>query len=66
MGETKREQKAGDISRTTGNLNSIILAFVLWGVTIPFTLLAVFGEWSKEKEVEESPSDFEEQTVVVD
>jgi hypothetical protein len=65
MGETKGEQKAGDISRTTGilrswesigstfayvvgathwgNLYSIILAFVLWRVTIPFTLFAVFG-----------------------
>ncbi|KFY24054.1 hypothetical protein V491_02313 [Pseudogymnoascus sp. VKM F-3775] len=74
MGETGAEQKAGDISRTTGilrswesigstfayvvgathwsNLNSMILAFALWAVTVPFTLVAVFGVWDKTKEVD--------------
>ena len=30
-----------------GNTNQMILGFVLWGVTIPFTLLAVFGNWDQ-------------------
>ncbi|KAF4830551.1 UNC93-like protein 2 [Colletotrichum siamense] len=28
------------------NKNQMILGFTLWGVTIPFTLLAVFGNWN--------------------
>lgn len=93
MGETGAEQKAGDISRTTGilrswesvgstfayvvgathwsNLNSMILAFVLWAVTVPFTLIAVFGVWDKTEEVDsggegnKSSSSLEEETVIV-
>jgi len=92
MGETGAEQKAGDISRTTGilrswesigstfayvvgathwsNLNSMILAFVLWAVTVPFTLIAVFGVWDKTEEVDSkgegsgSSSSLEEETVI--
>lgn len=93
MGETGAEQKAGDISRTTGilrswesigstfayvvgathwsNLNSMILAFVLWVVTVPFTLVAVFGVWDKTEEVDSegkgsgSSSSLEEETIIV-
>ncbi|TID24116.1 Ribosomal RNA-processing protein 12 [Venturia nashicola] len=99
MGETGGEQRAGDISRTTGilrswesigstfayivgathwsNRNSMILSFVLWGVTVPFTLVAVFVDWSEDSELAgdvqpEAPtrqsmsvSDIEEQTVRV-
>ncbi|OBT62249.1 hypothetical protein VE03_08064 [Pseudogymnoascus sp. 23342-1-I1] len=92
MGETGAEQKAGDISRTTGilrswesigstfayvvgathwsNLNSMILAFVLWAVTVPFTLVAVFGVWDKTEEVDsegegnKSSSSLDEETVI--
>lgn len=96
MGETGGEQRAGDISRTTGilrswesigstfayvvgathwsNRNSMILSFVLWGVTVPFTLMAVFGEWSEDPnlaredgvERPESVSDVEQQAVSVE
>lgn len=96
MGETGGEQRAGEISRTTGilrswesigstfayvvgathwsNQNSMILSFVLWGVTVPFTLFAVFGDWSENTKVEgegevqgpESVSDLEEQAVSVE
>ncbi|KFY82320.1 hypothetical protein V500_10629 [Pseudogymnoascus sp. VKM F-4518 (FW-2643)] len=92
MGETGAEQKAGDISRTTGilrswesigstfayvvgathwsNLNSMILAFVLWVLTVPFTLIAVFGVWDKTEEVDRkgegsgSSSSLEEENVI--
>lgn len=96
MGETGGEQRAGDISRTTGilrswesigstfayivgathwsNQNSMILSFALWGVTVPFTLMAVFGEWSEDTgltreddgEKPESASDVEEQAVRIE
>ncbi|KAL4897071.1 major facilitator superfamily domain-containing protein [Aspergillus ambiguus] len=29
------------------NLNQMILGFALWGFTIPFTILAVFGNWNQ-------------------
>lgn len=28
------------------NMNQMIIGFVLWGVTVPFTLWAVFGDWT--------------------
>lgn len=28
------------------NLNQMILGFVLWGVTVPFTLSAIYGNWA--------------------
>lgn len=28
------------------NINQMILGFVLWGVTVPFTLYAIFGDWA--------------------
>lgn len=28
------------------NLNQMILGFVLWGVTVPFTLVALYGDWA--------------------
>ncbi|GAD98861.1 hypothetical protein PVAR5_7563 [Paecilomyces variotii No. 5] len=55
------------------NQNQMILGFALWGFTIPFTLLAVFGNWNQpgipeaEPDVEEQTdsSDIEGQRVVV-
>ncbi|KAJ5487625.1 hypothetical protein N7530_001925 [Penicillium desertorum] len=51
------------------NLNQMALGFSLWGFTIPFTLLAVFGNWnvSDALEVEEQTdsSSLEAQQVVV-
>ncbi|KAJ6187236.1 hypothetical protein N7519_002144 [Penicillium mononematosum] len=51
------------------NLNQMALGFALWGFTIPFTLLAVFGNWnvSDALEVEEQTdsSSLEAQQVVV-
>ncbi|KAJ5385034.1 Major facilitator superfamily domain general substrate transporter [Penicillium concentricum] len=51
------------------NLNQMILGFALWGFTIPFTLLAVFGDWnvSDTLEVEEETdnSSLEAQRVVI-
>jgi hypothetical protein len=51
------------------NLNQMALGFALWGFTIPFTLLAVFGNWnvSDTIEVEEQTdsSSLEAQQVVV-
>lgn len=50
------------------NQNQMILGFALWAFTIPFTLLAVFGDWNVEPEVvaKDSDSDPEIQTVVAD
>ncbi|CAG8090025.1 unnamed protein product [Penicillium salamii] len=51
------------------NLNQMILGFALWGFTIPFTLLAVFGNWNQPAAVEEDQSDdnsLEAQRVIVD
>lgn len=28
------------------NMNQMILGFVLWGVTVPFTLWAIYGDWA--------------------
>ncbi|KAK4503396.1 hypothetical protein PRZ48_004311 [Zasmidium cellare] len=47
------------------NRNQMILGFVLWGVTVPFTLLAVFGTWNVAEEKGEEESDVEVQRVVV-
>jgi hypothetical protein len=49
------------------NLNQMILGFSLWGVTIPFTILAVFGDWNVAAEVEDhsDSSSLEAQRVVV-
>ncbi|KAL1881565.1 hypothetical protein Plec18167_003162 [Paecilomyces lecythidis] len=55
------------------NQNQMILGFALWGFTIPFTLLAVFGNWNQpgipeaEPEIEEQTdnSDIEGQRVVI-
>ncbi|KAL4982239.1 hypothetical protein BDW68DRAFT_182739 [Aspergillus falconensis] len=52
------------------SLNQMILGFALWGSTIPFTLLAVFGNWNQsqtvEAEGESSGDDLETQRVTVD
>lgn len=34
------------------NLNQMILGFALWGFTIPFTAIAVFGSWNQEETVD--------------
>ncbi|KAL3476665.1 MFS general substrate transporter [Aspergillus californicus] len=53
------------------NLNQMALGFALWGFTIPFTLLAVFGNWNQSgvSEVDEqtdTDSNLEAQRVTVD
>ncbi|CAI7588672.1 hypothetical protein PCG10_009825 [Penicillium crustosum] len=53
------------------NLNQMALGFALWGVTIPFTLLAVFGNWNVvqavevEEEEQTDNSSLEAQRVIV-
>ncbi|KAL2832822.1 MFS general substrate transporter [Aspergillus cavernicola] len=58
------------------NLNQMALGFALWGVTIPFTLLAVFGDWNQggtlevegeggQTDTDASGSDLEGQRVIV-
>lgn len=54
------------------NRNQMILGFALWGWTIPFTLLAVFGDWNvssepleAETETETDNSSLEAQRVVI-
>ncbi|KAJ9134284.1 Major facilitator superfamily domain, general substrate transporter [Pleurostoma richardsiae] len=51
------------------NLNQMILGFALWGFTIPFTILAVFGNWNQpnalEADGETDSSSLEAQTVVI-
>jgi hypothetical protein len=52
------------------NQNQMILGFSLWAFTVPFTLLAVFGDWNTGGEVEveakDEESDPETQNVVAD
>jgi hypothetical protein len=50
------------------NQNQMILGFALWAFTIPFTLLAVFGNWNVGGEFVEKDddSDPEMQTVVAE
>ena len=53
------------------NLNQMALGFALWGVTVPFTLMAVFGNWNvdtagAEEEEETDNSSLEAQRVVID
>ncbi|GAB7335913.1 hypothetical protein MBLNU13_g08164t1 [Cladosporium sp. NU13] len=51
------------------NQNQMILGFALWAFTVPFTLLAVFGNWNvggSEIQAKEEDSDPEMQTVVTD
>ncbi|KAJ6137947.1 Major facilitator superfamily domain general substrate transporter [Penicillium samsonianum] len=53
------------------NLNQMALGFALWGFTIPFTLLAVFGNWNVsdtlgvEEEEQTDSSSLEAQRVVI-
>ncbi|KAL4802206.1 major facilitator superfamily domain-containing protein [Aspergillus unguis] len=51
------------------NLNQMALGFALWGFTIPFTMLAVFGNWnqldSEPGSEPETESDTEAQGVTV-
>lgn len=63
------------------NMNQMILGFILWGVTVPFTLWALYGDWtpvkgdkdvgegsregSEDSSAETSGEDVERQTVVV-
>ncbi|KAJ5313488.1 uncharacterized protein N7443_000372 [Penicillium atrosanguineum] len=51
------------------NLNQMILGFALWGFTIPFTILAVFGHWNEsethEVQGQSDSSSLEAQRVVI-
>lgn len=53
------------------NLNQMILGFSLWGFTIPFTVLAVFGNWNhatfenENEETEADNSSLEAQRVII-
>jgi hypothetical protein len=53
------------------NLNQMILGFALWGFTIPFTILAVFGDWNQSEALDEvlgeqtDSSSLEAQRVVI-
>ncbi|KAJ6017979.1 Major facilitator superfamily domain general substrate transporter [Penicillium sp. IBT 35674x] len=53
------------------NLNQMILGFSLWGFTIPFTMLAVFGNWNiatfenENNETEADNSSLEAQRVII-
>ncbi|KAJ5631598.1 uncharacterized protein N7484_011698 [Penicillium longicatenatum] len=54
------------------NLNQMILGFSLWGFTIPFTILAVFGNWNnatlqnESERIETDNASVEAQQVVID
>jgi hypothetical protein len=54
------------------NLNQMILGFSLWGITIPFTILAVFGNWNnatlqnESERIETDNASVEAQQVVID
>ncbi|KAL4954415.1 major facilitator superfamily domain-containing protein [Aspergillus filifer] len=46
------------------NLNQMALGFALWGFTIPFTLLAVFGNWNQSDTAEaQEQSDTDESNL---
>ncbi|KAJ5749281.1 uncharacterized protein N7511_010977 [Penicillium nucicola] len=52
------------------NLNQMILGFSLWGFTIPFTILAVFGDWNQpetdtHEEGQSDSSSLEAQRVII-
>jgi hypothetical protein len=50
------------------NLYQMILGFALWGFTIPFTILAVFGHWNQSETQAEEQSDsssLEAQMVII-
>ncbi|OGE50668.1 hypothetical protein PENARI_c016G05658 [Penicillium arizonense] len=50
------------------NLNQMALGFALWGFTIPFTILAVFGRWNQSEAQTEEQSDsssLEAQRVII-
>lgn len=52
-----------------GNTNEMILGFSLWSITVPFTLLAVFGDWNvpatSAEETADSERTLETQTVTL-
>lgn len=50
------------------NQNQMIIAFALWVVTIPFTIMVVFGRWSltDEDEVDGEVSGSDEEVTVVE
>ena len=51
------------------NQNQMILGFALWAFTVPFTLLAVFGNWNvgeSDTQAKDEDSEPEMQTVVSD
>lgn len=51
------------------NLNQMILGFILWLVTVPFTLAALFGRWEPETGVvtrKSTPDSSSVEAVAVD
>lgn len=46
------------------NLNQMIVGFVLWGVTVPFTLCAIYGNWTVVEKEEQGTSSEEESSVI--
>lgn len=46
------------------NMNQMIVGFVLWGATVPFTLVAIFGSWTGEEETESAVSSEEKSPKV--
>ncbi|KAJ4393246.1 hypothetical protein N0V93_002454 [Gnomoniopsis smithogilvyi] len=47
------------------NMNQMIVGFVLWGVTVPFTLWAIFGSWGAVEAAETEASSEEDSSVSV-
>lgn len=47
------------------NQNQMILGFAFWGVTIPFTLLAVFGDWNQDNSERDSAVSTDESDLEV-
>lgn len=47
------------------NMNQMIVGFILWGVTVPFTLWAIFGNWGVVEAAENESSSEEELSVSI-
>lgn len=47
------------------NMNQMIVGFVLWAVTVPFTLWAIFGTWSVVEMTEEEADSEEDSSTSV-
>lgn len=45
-------------------MNQMIVGFVLWGATVPFTLVAMFSDWAGGEETESALSSEEDSPKV--